>query len=252
MFSFVSSNLFIFLSSQKIDAQAIEEFYGLTSDISKNSESGYILFYQSRDWASRSDRQNGRMRFVRDRIRQIEGLGFFDTARPSAPSPLSQVPFHPGLSVELCTGASVGPQTGAVDDRVTWTQHSNHQAEVIAVWFAVVSLACFVLLGTHKNAHINMWNELHVHLDGLRMDIVQTFFSPPHTLTSFIFDNLVHFSAHHIHHRWVMMCHDLFWHNITICPESRTTFFNLRCRTWHIMLHLCRPASYKRVLMLLE
>lgn len=35
---------------QKIDAQAIEEFYGLTSDISKNSESGYILFYQSRDW----------------------------------------------------------------------------------------------------------------------------------------------------------------------------------------------------------
>lgn len=35
--------------TQKIDAQAIEEFYGLTSDISKNSESGYILFYQSRD-----------------------------------------------------------------------------------------------------------------------------------------------------------------------------------------------------------
>ncbi|ERE76442.1 ubiquitin carboxyl-terminal hydrolase 12-like protein [Cricetulus griseus] len=32
---------------EKIDAQAIEEFYGLTSDISKNSESGYILFYQS-------------------------------------------------------------------------------------------------------------------------------------------------------------------------------------------------------------
>uniref|UniRef100_A0A8C7DD82 ubiquitinyl hydrolase 1 n=1 Tax=Oncorhynchus kisutch TaxID=8019 RepID=A0A8C7DD82_ONCKI len=34
---------------EKIDAQAIEEFYGLTSEISKNSESGYILFYQSRD-----------------------------------------------------------------------------------------------------------------------------------------------------------------------------------------------------------
>ncbi|XP_069487767.1 ubiquitin carboxyl-terminal hydrolase 46 isoform X6 [Ambystoma mexicanum] len=34
---------------EKIDAQAIEEFYGLTSDISKNSESGYILFYQSRE-----------------------------------------------------------------------------------------------------------------------------------------------------------------------------------------------------------
>lgn len=41
----------IFFLLQKIDAQAIEEFYGLTSDISKNSESGYILFYQSRDWA---------------------------------------------------------------------------------------------------------------------------------------------------------------------------------------------------------
>uniref|UniRef100_A0ACB8FHV9 Ubiquitin carboxyl-terminal hydrolase 12-A n=1 Tax=Sphaerodactylus townsendi TaxID=933632 RepID=A0ACB8FHV9_9SAUR len=34
---------------EKIDAQAIEEFYGLTTDSSKNSESGYILFYQSRD-----------------------------------------------------------------------------------------------------------------------------------------------------------------------------------------------------------
>ncbi|XP_061777164.1 ubiquitin carboxyl-terminal hydrolase 12 isoform X4 [Nerophis ophidion] len=34
---------------EKIEAQAIEEFYGLTSEISKNSESGYILFYQSRD-----------------------------------------------------------------------------------------------------------------------------------------------------------------------------------------------------------
>lgn len=33
----------------KIDATAIEDFYGLTSDIQKNSESGYILFYQSRD-----------------------------------------------------------------------------------------------------------------------------------------------------------------------------------------------------------
>uniref|UniRef100_A0A8C4SE28 Ubiquitin carboxyl-terminal hydrolase 46 n=1 Tax=Erpetoichthys calabaricus TaxID=27687 RepID=A0A8C4SE28_ERPCA len=34
---------------EKIDPQALEEFYGLTSDISKNSESGYILFYQSRE-----------------------------------------------------------------------------------------------------------------------------------------------------------------------------------------------------------
>lgn len=36
-------------SLQKIDASAIEDFYGLTSDIQKSSETGYILFYQSRD-----------------------------------------------------------------------------------------------------------------------------------------------------------------------------------------------------------
>ena len=44
-----------FFPLQKIDAQSIEEFYGLTSDISKNSESGYILFYQSRDWGNRDE-----------------------------------------------------------------------------------------------------------------------------------------------------------------------------------------------------
>lgn len=38
-----------FISLQKIDASAIEDFYGLTSDIQKSSETGYILFYQSRD-----------------------------------------------------------------------------------------------------------------------------------------------------------------------------------------------------------
>lgn len=34
---------------QKIDQSAIEDFYGLTSDGQKSSETGYILFYQSRD-----------------------------------------------------------------------------------------------------------------------------------------------------------------------------------------------------------
>lgn len=34
---------------QKIDASAIEDFYGLPSDTSKSSETGYILFYQSRE-----------------------------------------------------------------------------------------------------------------------------------------------------------------------------------------------------------
>merc|ERR1739844_505614 len=33
----------------KIEASAIEDFYGLTTDIQKSSETGYILFYQSRD-----------------------------------------------------------------------------------------------------------------------------------------------------------------------------------------------------------
>ena len=34
---------------QKIEPSAIEDFYGLTTDIQKSSETGYILFYQSRD-----------------------------------------------------------------------------------------------------------------------------------------------------------------------------------------------------------
>lgn len=33
----------------KIEASAIEDFYGLASDLQKTSESGYILFYQSRE-----------------------------------------------------------------------------------------------------------------------------------------------------------------------------------------------------------
>ncbi|XP_066151617.1 ubiquitin carboxyl-terminal hydrolase 46 [Euwallacea fornicatus] len=33
----------------KIDSSAIEDFYGLTSDTQKSSETGYILFYQSRE-----------------------------------------------------------------------------------------------------------------------------------------------------------------------------------------------------------
>lgn len=33
----------------KIDPSTIEDFYGLPSDLQKNSETGYILFYQSRE-----------------------------------------------------------------------------------------------------------------------------------------------------------------------------------------------------------
>ena len=38
----------------KIDPAAIEDFYGLTADVQKSSETGYILFYESRDpqWSS--------------------------------------------------------------------------------------------------------------------------------------------------------------------------------------------------------
>lgn len=36
----------------KIDPATIEDFYGLTTDIQKSSETGYILFYQSRDASS--------------------------------------------------------------------------------------------------------------------------------------------------------------------------------------------------------
>ena len=33
----------------KIDPATIEDFYGLTADVQKSSETGYILFYESRD-----------------------------------------------------------------------------------------------------------------------------------------------------------------------------------------------------------
>lgn len=42
----------------KIDQSAIEDFYGLTSDIQKSSETGYILFYQSRDTTETSRSTN--------------------------------------------------------------------------------------------------------------------------------------------------------------------------------------------------
>jgi len=47
-----NSFTFMFRNFQKIEASAIEDFYGLASDMQKTSESGYILFYQSREWAN--------------------------------------------------------------------------------------------------------------------------------------------------------------------------------------------------------
>jgi len=46
---FLNTYCLLFFFNQKIDASTIEDFYGLTSDIQKSSETGYILFYQSRD-----------------------------------------------------------------------------------------------------------------------------------------------------------------------------------------------------------
>ncbi|KAL1270980.1 hypothetical protein QQF64_029996 [Cirrhinus molitorella] len=92
---------------EKIDAQAIEEFYGLTSDISKNSESGSgplrhplsvkSLFIQAYQWSFAPEHQSG-------------------------PRQEQLMPERPGHSTVITR----------------------------LVWFAVVSLACFVLLGTHK------------------------------------------------------------------------------------------------------
>lgn len=139
---------------------------------------------------------------MRDRIGQIGRLGLCCLAHLPSPSPLSQVPFHPGLSMELCTRASGGSQSGAVDARVTWTQHSYHQAEVIAVWLAVISLACFVLLDTHKRTYTHSCEMSYTYVnDGLRMDAVQMSFSH-HTITGFILFIWVFNSLHHI-----MYCH---------------------------------------------
>ena len=63
--NFFSLNIFVncqttnkffihFFFLQKIEPSAIEDFYGLTTDIQKSSETGYILFYQSRDSAGTS------------------------------------------------------------------------------------------------------------------------------------------------------------------------------------------------------
>ena len=49
-----TNKYFIHFFLQKIEPSAIEDFYGLTTDIQKSSETGYILFYQSRDSAGTS------------------------------------------------------------------------------------------------------------------------------------------------------------------------------------------------------
>jgi len=41
--------LILLIVFQKVEATSLEDFYGLTSDTQKNTESGYILFYQSRE-----------------------------------------------------------------------------------------------------------------------------------------------------------------------------------------------------------
>lgn len=41
--------VFFFTFYQKIEVSAIEDFYGTATDVQRSSESGYILFYQTRD-----------------------------------------------------------------------------------------------------------------------------------------------------------------------------------------------------------
>lgn len=41
--------VFFFIFYQKIEVSAIEDFYGTATDVQRSSESGYILFYQTRD-----------------------------------------------------------------------------------------------------------------------------------------------------------------------------------------------------------
>ena len=48
--SYQLSLIYFYFFQQKIEAQTIEEFYGLTSDIHKSSESGYILFYEAKNY----------------------------------------------------------------------------------------------------------------------------------------------------------------------------------------------------------
>ena len=80
--------------SQKIDAQAIEEFYGLTSDISKNSESGYILFYQSRDWGS-CDEERLSASFLLWLFGKRSSTDFFQEKRTAGSSGGQQRTLHP-------------------------------------------------------------------------------------------------------------------------------------------------------------
>lgn len=164
---------------------------------------------------------------MRDRIGQIGRLGLCCLAQLPSPSPLSQVPFHPGLSMELCTRASGGSQSGAVDARVTWTQHSNNQS----VWLAVISLACFVLLDTHKRTYTHSCEMSYTYvIDGLRMDAV---FFPPHS-------NGVHF-VHLI--LCITLCIAI--HNVMINLKTFTTiFFILQRKLASAMSNLAHHAIH--------
>lgn len=115
------------------------------------------------------------------------------------------------FSSRLISGASVRPQTGAVDARVTWTQHSNPQAEEIAVWFT--RLLC-VAQHTQKRTYTCEMSYTYVSMAWEWTMYTFFFFHHTESQGSLWYSGLLHI-------RWAVSWF-VFWLNITISPESRT------------------------------
>jgi len=48
IYIYIITNQLLVYIFQKIESHSLEDFFGLTTDVQKNSECGYILFYESR------------------------------------------------------------------------------------------------------------------------------------------------------------------------------------------------------------
>lgn len=151
---------------------------------------------------------------MRVRIRQIGRLGLCWHSSPPAPSPLSQVPFHPGLSVELQSGLR---QEQSMPD---WPGHSTvipRQKKSPSG-----SLACFVLLSTHKNAHTHVKWATHTSRWPENGQCTHFFFSTTRS-HKVHFDILVYFT-------FAGRCLDLCFGSISrSVQKAARRFFTLRC-----------------------